>query len=109
MARAVHSLGVAAGVLVGVAVMLAATGWLYLLRPASAPGPRLGDALPLDELSKRSSVSLVLVVLVWTLAGLFVGLVARALRVERLTSALVLALGAGLWSYLAAGVSLLIV
>src|SRR5262249_10563642 len=109
MARALHTLGVAVGILGGLAVMLAATGWLYLLRPASLPGPRIGDALPLDELSKRASVSLLLLVAVWALAGALVGLIARLLGAERLTSALLLALAAGLWSYFAAGVSLLIV
>ena len=109
MTRALHTLGVAAGALAGLAVMLAATGWLYLLRPASLPGPRIGDALPLDELSKRASAPLLLVVAVWMLGGLLVGLIARLLGAERLTSALLLALGAGLWSYFAAGVSLAIV
>src|SRR4029079_12126220 len=50
-------------VLVGVAV----TGWLYLLHPA-LPGPRIGLALPLDELSRHSSVSLLWYLLVWGVA-----------------------------------------
>ena len=31
-------------------VAAAATGWLYVVRPA-LPGPRIGEALPLDELA----------------------------------------------------------
>ena len=96
-------------VLAGIAVAAAATGWLYLLRPAGFPGPRIGQALPLDELAKHSAVPLVLFVLVWSVAGLALGLIARAARAERLTSALLLALGVGLWSYLQTGLSVLIV
>ena len=41
-------------------VVLAATGWLYVIQPHSAvPGPPVTDALPLDELSRRSAVPLI--------------------------------------------------
>ena len=42
-----------------IAVVASATGWLYAIGPrATLPGPRVGDGLPLDELSKRASVPL---------------------------------------------------
>src|SRR5207244_12884811 len=69
----------------------------------------VGDALPLDELSRHSGVSLLLFVAVWAPAGLLLGLLARLVRLERSTSALVLAFGVGLWGYLATGVAILIV
>jgi lysyl-tRNA synthetase, class II len=108
MARVVRALGIGAGVLAGLGIVLASTGWLYFLRPA-VPGPRITDGLPLDELSKHDGVPLLLLLGVWTAAGLLLGLIARSLRAERLTSALLLALGVGLWCYLADGVSLLVV
>ena len=41
------------------AVVVTATGWLYLLRPlASLPGPTVHDALPLDELSGHAKAPL---------------------------------------------------
>jgi lysyl-tRNA synthetase class 2 len=94
----------------GIAVLVAASGWLYLLRPHTAlPGPLVGDALPLDELSHTSAVSLPAFVAVWTAAALVLGLIAWAVRAERLTAALLLALGVGVWSYLTTGTSVLVV
>jgi lysyl-tRNA synthetase, class II len=96
---------VAAPAALGVAV--AATGWLYVMRPYLAlPGPRVGDALPLDELSKRSAVPLPLYVAAWLVAGLTLGAITRWARFERLTAAVLLALGVGMWTYLADGVSI---
>ena len=110
MARALRYTAVALAPLAGLAIVVAATGWLYLIRPhVSLPGPAVGDALPLDELSKHSGVSLLLFVAVWAPAGLLLGLLARLVRLERSTSALVLAFGVGLWGYLATGVAILIV
>ncbi|MDX6455751.1 MAG: hypothetical protein QOD48_1858, partial [Gaiellaceae bacterium] len=75
MAKAARS-GLA--LLLSLAVLVAATGWLYVLRPYdSLPGPRLGDALPLDELSHRGSAALVLYLAVWGTAGVLLALVAR--------------------------------
>src|SRR5262249_57498496 len=46
------------------AVVVAAIGWLYVVQPHSAlPGPAVQDALPLDELSRRSAVPLLLFLL----------------------------------------------
>lgn len=86
-------------------VGVAATGWLYLLRP-ELPGPRVAGALPLDELSRRASVPLLWFLLVWSGAGLCVGLYARWARMERGAAALTLGLTAGLLAYVEAGVSL---
>ena len=92
------------------AVAAAATGWLYALGPrAPLPGPRIGDGLPLDELSKRASVPLLAFVGAWIVAAAFLGLLARFARMERLTAALLLALGVGAWGYLATGVSILVI
>ena len=93
----------------GLAVVASASGWFYLLRGLSIPGPRVGEALPLDELSKRSSVPLLLFLLVWSAVGLAIGLIARAAGASRVLSAALLALGVGGWSYLSTGISILIV
>jgi len=92
------------------AVVAAATGWLYVVGPhAPLPGPRVGDGLPLDELSKRASVPLLAFAGVWVLAALLLGLLARFARVERLSAAFLLALGVGAWGYLVTGVSILVI
>jgi hypothetical protein len=92
------------------AVASQATGWLYAIGPfAPVPGPRIGDGLPLDELSKRASVPLLAFVGVWVVAAMLLGLLARFARIERLTAALLLALGVGAWGYLSTGVSILVI
>jgi len=92
------------------AVVLAAIGWLYVIQPhASLPGPPVDDALPLDELSRRSAVPLLVFLAVWGAAAVLLGFVAHTSRAERLTAGLLLALGVGSWMYLQTGVSLLIV
>jgi lysyl-tRNA synthetase class 2 len=91
-------------------VVVAATGWLYLARPAvSLPGLRVRDALPLDELSRRASVPLLLFLAVWAVAALLLGALARWARAERVTAGLLLALGVGAWAYAANGIAILIV
>jgi lysyl-tRNA synthetase, class II len=92
------------------AVMIGTAGWLYVVYPkVSLPGPLIRDALPLDELSKHSTAPLVLFAGVWAAAAFLLGLLARFARAERLTAALLLALGVGVWTYLSNGLSLLIV
>src|SRR2546428_2868503 len=92
------------------AVVLAAAGWLYLIQPHSRlPGPAVGDALPLDELSRHSAVPLLVFLAVWGTAALLLGLIARVIHAERLTAGLMLGLGVGGWTYLETGLSLLIV
>src|SRR2546428_7327425 len=77
---------------VSLGVIAAATGWLYLIQPHSAlPGPPVTDALPLDELSRRSAVPLLVFLAVWITAALLLGLIARAARADRLTAGLLLA------------------
>jgi len=93
---------------VALAVAAAATGWLYLVRPA-LPGPRIGSALPLDELSRHSAVPLAWYFAVWAAAALVLAAYARWARIDRLTGALLLALAVGGWSYLESGVSIAVV
>ncbi len=79
-------------------------------RCGDVPGPRIGEALPLDELRQAGRLAA---------RGLrrscgppprpLLGLVARALRAERLTAALLLALGVGAWAYLTTGASIAVV
>ncbi len=107
MVRTVRAAGAA---LAAFAIVLATTGWLYEIQPRfRLPGPAVRDSLPLDELSRRSAVPMVVFLGVWGTAGLLLGLVARAVRAERLTAGLLLALGVGGWTYLVTGLSLLIV
>lgn len=96
--------------LAGLAVVLGATGWLYLARPAvSLAGPDVHDVLPLDELAGHAKVPLLLYLAVWIPAAALLGLIARWARAERLTAALLLAIGVGGWTYLVNGVSILTV
>jgi lysyl-tRNA synthetase, class II len=95
---------------VGLGLLVAATGWLYLLRPGlSAPGPLVHDALALDELSRHGSVPGVVFLLVWAGAALLLGLLARWARTERLTAGLLLAAAVCAWLYVLNGVSILVV
>ena len=95
---------------VGLCVLLAASGWLYILRaPTLVGGPRVGDALPLDELPRHSAVGMPIFIAVWAGAAVLLGLLARWARAERLTAALLLACAVGGWAYAATGVSLLVV
>lgn len=109
MARALRLAGLISAGLLAFVIVVAAQGWLYELRGATLIGPRLHDALPLDELPRHDSVSLVLFVGVWACAGILVGLLARRARVERLTAALLAALTTGLWLFLTTWVSLVVV
>jgi lysyl-tRNA synthetase class 2 len=90
-----------------VAVGLATTGWLYVVR-AGMPGPHIRQALPLDELAKHDASSLGWFVLVWTLAALLLAAVVRWAHIERLTGAVVLALATILLLYVTTGTSLAI-
>jgi lysyl-tRNA synthetase, class II len=88
-----------------------ATGWLYWIRAPVArwPGPMVHDALALDELPGHDTVPLVIYLATFGLAGLALGLTARALRLDRLAAGLGLAAGTGAWLFLIDAVSLLIV
>jgi lysyl-tRNA synthetase class 2 len=99
-----------AAALAGFVVVNGAYGWLYLLGPGrSIPGPRIGDALPLDELPGHAARPLLSFVGVWAIAALVLGLLARLVRLERLRAALLMALSVGFWAYLETGASIAIV
>ena len=91
--RILWAVAILAGIVVGIALAASATGVLYALRGASLPGPVIRDALPLDELPRHDGVPLLLFVAVWGVVGLLLGMLARALRAERLTGAALLGLG----------------
>src|SRR5712691_10517971 len=96
--------------LAGFSVLVAAAGWLYLIRPyVGSSGAPIPDALPFDELSHRAAMPLAVFVAIWGGAALLLGLLARATRVERLTAALLLALGVGVWDFLSTGIALAVV
>src|ERR1700736_4019792 len=92
-------------------VMSIATGWLYWARGAVAgwPGPHVTDALPLDELAGHDSVPLIVYLAAFGMGGVALGLLARALRFDRLRAGLFLACGVGTWLLLADAFSLVIV
>src|SRR5207302_1098305 len=99
-----------AALLLSMAGRVAASGWLYVLRPYdSLPGPRLGDALPLEELSHRGSAALVLYVAVWGAAAVLLALLARGAGAEGLTAGLLLGPCVGAWLYFVNGLSILVV
>jgi len=89
-----------------VLLALAATGWLYAVRASGIPGPRIAEALPLDELARHDSAPLLWFVAVWLVAGVLVALAARWARVERLTAAVVFALATIVLLQIANGASL---
>jgi lysyl-tRNA synthetase class 2 len=107
MPRALRNTGVT---VLSLLMLLAATGWLYMIRPQFGRlGPSLPEALPLDELASKAGLPLLVFIAVWSCTGLLLGMLARAARLERLTAALVLAVGVGTFEFLAMGVSLAIV
>jgi hypothetical protein len=99
-----------AALVLSLAVVVAATGWLYAARPVvTLPGPVTRDALALDELSHHASVPLFLFLSVWAVAAVLLALLARWAGVERLTAGLLLATGVVGWHYALNGVSILVV
>jgi len=93
---------------VPILAVTAVTGWLYLVRPG-VPGPRVGEALPLDELSRHAAAPLLWFVLVWALAAVLLGAYARWARIERVTAVLLLGLAVGIFVYLETTVSVAVV
>jgi len=69
----------------------------------------VADALPLDELPRQAGAPLLLFVAIWVAAAALLGLIAGFAGADRLTAALLLALGVGIWSYLQTGVSMVVV
>jgi lysyl-tRNA synthetase, class II len=98
-------------VLAAAALSTLATGWLYWLRSAIAawPGPRVKNALPLDELPSHDSVPLLVYVAVLGLAAVIAGLVARAAKLSRWTAGLSLAAATWLWLFAVDAFSLYVV
>jgi lysyl-tRNA synthetase, class II len=89
-------------------VGFAATGWLYLFR-ITGGRPSVGDALPLDELSRHSSTPLFWFVTIWGLAALGLGAYARWARIERTTGALLLGVGVGVLVYIETALAIAVV
>jgi lysyl-tRNA synthetase class 2 len=101
---------VAAAVVGGFAVVFAASGWLYLVDAGRIRlGPRIADALPLDELPRHASAPLLLFLGVWIAGAVVLAAIARRMNADRVTAALLLALAVGTWSYLQTAVSILVV
>jgi len=97
--------GLARAAALGAAVVAAtsiATGWLYWARASIAgwPGPRVPDALPLDELASHGTVPLLAYLLIVGCAAVLVGLAARGLRIGRVAAGVGVAVGTGLWMLL---------
>jgi lysyl-tRNA synthetase class 2 len=96
--------------LAGLAVVVAASGWLYLIVPRlHYPGPVVADALPLDELPGQAGAPLLVFVAIWVPAAALLGLIARVVQADRFTATLLLALGVGIWSYLESAISFVVV
>ncbi|MGD0942901.1 MAG: phosphatidylglycerol lysyltransferase domain-containing protein [Acidimicrobiales bacterium] len=92
-------------------VMLVTTGCLYWARAAvtGVPGPRVADALPLDELAGHGSIPLLVYVASYLLVGCLLGLLAKWLGTDRLTAGIALAAGAGVVTFGLDSLSLFIV
>ena len=72
MAKALRNAGLT---VVSLLVLLAATGWLYLIRPqVGTLGPSLPEALPLDELANKAGLPLLVFAGIWGCAALLLGL-----------------------------------
>ena len=90
-----------------VATCVVAAGWLYMTDPGQwIPGPRIGEALPLDELSHHAGAPVLLFVVVWAAAGAVLGIVGRRRRIDRLTAGLLLALLVGMVVYVDTAISI---
>lgn len=77
--------------------VIAAIGWLYWLRTivSNWPGPKLSQALPLDALSSRDSVPLVVFVVLFGGVGTLIGTGLRRSHIR--TTPGVLGLAAVVW------------
>ena len=111
LARWLGQLAPPVALLLSLGVLVAATGWLYVVRRhVSLPGPRRrATRSPLDELSHRGSVALVALSRGVGSRRVLLALLARWAGAERLTAGLLLAPGVGAWLYVVNGVSILAV
>ncbi len=69
-------------------LLLSGWGWLELLRPLGVPGPRLVDALPLYEGSRRDTMPVATVVAIWIIVAALACLPFRPRRYPRLAAAM---------------------
>ncbi len=109
MGRALHAIDRLGRIVITLAVLLATSGCLYLLAGVDFGGPRLADALPLDELSHRDAVPLLWFVLVWGAAAAAIALLIRPLGLGRVRSGVAVALVVWVWTYLITAVSVMTV
>jgi len=86
-------------------------GWLYLLQGPTQhwPGPRVTDALVLDELAGHDSLPLIVFLFVICVAALVIAGLAKALRFDGMQIALVTAAIAASWLYLVSSISIYVV
>ena len=92
------------------ATLVAATGWFYSLHASAwSAGPRIKDALALDELPGRDRVPLLVFVAVWSVAAILLAALARWAGADALTAGLLLGAAVGGWLYLLNGVSIVVV
>jgi hypothetical protein len=77
--------GMVTALLIGVAGLLAGTGWLYVFRGLHwfATGPRIDDSLPLLQLPGFDGQPLLRVVIAWLLAGTVTGVAMIGVRPTR--------------------------
>ena len=97
--------------LITIVTITVSFGWLYLLQGPTMhwPGPRVNDALVLDELAGHSSIPLLVFLLTICLGASVIASVARALCFDGIKIALVTGAIAALWLYLASSISISIV
>lgn len=98
-------------VLVIPATLAITTGWLYWLRAlvTSMPGPRVVDALPLDELPEHAAIPILIYLPVVAIAALLLGLCARALKLDRISATLALGFGVAISLFIFNVVSIYVV
>lgn len=109
MRRGLHAIDRLGRVVTALAVLLAASGCLYLAAGIRWGGPPMPDALPLDELSHRDAVPLLWFVLVWGVAAAAIAMLIRPFGLDRVRSGVAVALSLWAWTYLVTAVSVMTV
>ena len=109
--RAIGIARFAALSLTTIVVVTVSFGWLYLLQGPTMhwPGPKVSDALVLDELAGHSSVPLVVFLFAICVGAFVIAGLARALHFDGIQIALVTGAIAALWLYLASSISISVV
>ena len=101
---------VLAASVLSLATVVAATGWFYTLHAGTwSAGPRVKDALALDELPGKDRVPLLVFLAVWAVASVLLATLARWAGADALTAGLLLGAAVGGWLYLLNGVSIVVV